>query len=299
MRNSVAVIRGGQSAGYEGSLKSGAHVLQHIDHERFAPKDIFIDRSGAWYHRGIPQTPEQALRGVDVAMVAGADEAFGDPGTLRAVRELGVPHVGPSHQDLARLSHRSGILDQLAELGISVPYRRVVATEGDIDVTASELFRSFPQPSLLRIVSLGEAHVATHYDALRWVMARAHDVKSPLLAEEYIPGKVVTMGVVDGFRGQRHYALMPLEAIDQGRYQVPARIDNTHKRQLADLARAVRIELDLPHFSNIDFTIGKRRLYFKDIDPTPSLAADARFTHALQAVGTSPKDFLTHIFSFA
>jgi len=87
----VAVLRGGPSSEHELSLKTGAAVLQHLDHERYRPIDVYLDRQGMWYVRGIPMTPERALVGTDAVFNA-LHGQYGEDGTLQRILDrLAIP----------------------------------------------------------------------------------------------------------------------------------------------------------------------------------------------------------------
>lgn len=77
----VGVLRGGPSREHEVSLKTGAAILANLSHERFIPRDIYIDKKGQWHERGRQVDPIRALRGLDAALI-GLHGEYGEDGEV-------------------------------------------------------------------------------------------------------------------------------------------------------------------------------------------------------------------------
>ncbi|TSC64041.1 MAG: D-alanine--D-alanine ligase, partial [Parcubacteria group bacterium Gr01-1014_91] len=69
MQTVVGVLRGGPSREHEVSLRTGAAMLAALPEERYAARDIYIDKKGQWHDRGRPTEPERVLRQLDVVLV--------------------------------------------------------------------------------------------------------------------------------------------------------------------------------------------------------------------------------------
>ncbi len=287
MRAVVGVVRGGRGSEYEHSLKSGAHILQNLDKEKYEPRDIFIDRSNIWHLGGVPVLPEAALRGTDVALNslygAGALEV------QQALDKLGVAYGGsrPSVAALANDTLASKSL--VSRSGILVPRRALVDTEvhTDLERAAFELFRSFPQPSV--VLNGDEPIVADNFRALQWGMERAAKESPKILIEEYIKGTPADVGVIDNFRGEETYSLIP-QASGVSRDQMQA---------LESAAKKVHKALGLSHYSHAQFVVNKRGVYFAGVSANPSLAPQSQFIQALEGVGAKLTHFLDHVIFLA
>src|SRR3569832_2025298 len=138
MKTVVGVLRGGPSREYEVSLKPGSSVLRSLDPEKFAAKDIFIDRAGVWHLHGAPVAPAQAMSGEDVAV-------------QRVLDDLGVPYTGSgaSASRLAFDKHHTKA--EVKKLEVRTP-RALVLTERprDFEDAAFEIFRTFPHPAFVK-----------------------------------------------------------------------------------------------------------------------------------------------------
>lgn len=313
MRDSVAVIRGGRGTRYDTSLKSGARILQSLDPEKVSVRDIFIDRDNQWHVSGIKISPERALRGVDVAMATLHDHALGRV-VHSQLDSLFVPHIGTRHEELSTLADRGRVFSRLAELGLNVPRHAVVHTHENTPEKAFSLFRTFPQPSILRRVKYEtlRATLAEHFHAFEWGLETLGK-DSSVLVEEFILGRQVSVGIVDNLRNSRHYITLPLEIIHKKSrglisdedasqpylYEAPARVSAPERRQITDIAVAAYTELKLRDYAMINLVVGRHRVFVVGIDALPDLSELSCFSKALEASGVSINELSTHMFENA
>jgi D-alanine-D-alanine ligase len=319
MRTVVGVLRGGPSREYEVSLKSGASVLEALDKEKYEPRDIFISKSGEWHSHGRAQSPEKALAGVDVAFNAMHGEYGEDGRVQRELDMLGVPYTGSGSLASAIAYNKQHTKDVLRRHGVKVPHGLVLepAKEGEIDALARRLFRTFPHPAIVKPVAGGSSHgayMADSYHALEQALEQAAAVSPQILIEEFIPGREATVGVLDHFRGERAYALMPVEIIPpphkpffthdvkytgETTERVPGNFTDKEKNELEAIAKKVHESLELSHYSRSDFILSKRGIYFLEVNTLPGLTEESLLPKALKAVGSSLSAFLDHVLSLA
>lgn len=317
MRTVVAVLRGGPSREYDVSLKTGASVLSALNRERYEPRDIFISREGEWHLHGVPMAPERALRGADVAFNALHGE-YGEDGTLqRLLDELAVPYTGSAAHPSSLAFNKHRTRDAVASLGVKIAHGRVVERPADLAALAHELFRSFPHPAIVKPVAGGSSvgtAVADSFHALVWALERAFEVSPKVLVEEFIKGREATVGVIDDFRGEAVYALMPVEIVPppaasffdyDAKYsgqtieRVPGHFSDAHKALLSAAAKAVHQGLGLAHYSRSDFIVSPRGIYFLEVNTLPGLTGESLLPKALAAGGTNLSQFLDHVITLA
>ena len=146
MRTVVGVLRGGPSSEYEVSLKSGASVLEHLNREKYDPRDIFIDKTGTWHLHGVSVPPERALRGLDVAFNA-MHGHFGEDGQVqRLLESLATPYTGSNAVASALAFNKQHTKDAVKKLGIKVPHGVVVnpaTANTSLEEKALHIFRTF------------------------------------------------------------------------------------------------------------------------------------------------------------
>lgn len=317
MRTVVAVLRGGPSSEYEVSLQSGGAVLEALDREKYEPRDIFISRKGEWHSHGVPMLPERALRGVDVAFNAMHGEFGEDGGVQRLLHVLKIPYTGSDTVASALAFNKHATREAVKKLGVKVSRAVVVPRHDDPEQAALTLFRSFPHPAMVKPVIGGSSVGVTKaesFHTLAWGLEQAWKIAPKALVEEYIPGKEATVGVVENFRNEKIYALLPVEIIPPeacnffnyeakysggSREECPGTFSKSEKEELARIARAVHEGLHLSHYSRSDFIVGKRGIYFLEVNTLPGLTKESLFPKALNAIGTKLSHFLDHVIGLA
>ena len=319
MRTVVAVLRGGPSNEYDVSLKTGANVLTALDKDKYEVRDIFISRNGEWHLHGVAMHPERALRGSDVAFNAMHGD-FGEDGSVQRILDsLAVPYTGSGAHASSVAFNKHRTREAVAALGIKIPHGVVVDADKitDLHATALNLFRSLPHPAIVKPVADGSSlgtGVAENFHALLWALEQALKHSSKVLVEEFIKGREATVGVLDNFRNERSYTLMPVEIIPpsssnffdyEAKYsgqtieRVPGHFSDQEKAILSNAARAVHEGLGLAHYSRSDFIVSPRGIYFLEVNTLPGLTSESLLPKALAAGGTSLPQFLDHVLDLA
>ena len=284
MREVVGVLRGGSSREYEQSLHSGRAVLAALDPAHYEPRDIFIDRSGEWHLFGAPVPPECALFGIDVAFNA-LHGGWGQDGRVqRLLAQLAVPHTGAGTLASSLAFDRHKAKEAAAKLGLRVAHGILVLQPTRIEDLAYNLFRTFPQPSVVG------GMVANNYHELEHALQSAFLQLPEVLVEEHLHGREASVGVLDHYRGEHPYALIP---------EPTELFLGSEKKELVRLAKQVHQGLGLAHYSSVEFVVTRRGPYFAGVNTHPELHEESVFHRALNAVGTKLSDFLHHIISLA
>ncbi len=315
MRTVVGILRGGPSSEYEVSLKTGASVLEHIDKDKYDPRDLFVDRGGQWHAHGLAVDPHRALHGVDVVFNAMHGE-FGEDGRVqRLLDSHSVPYTG-SNALASALAFNKHLTKQAAKkLGIKLAHSIVVERQ-DPTTIAQTIFRTFPHPAVIKPIAAGSSvgvTVAHDFAGLVRALEVAFALSDRALVEEFIKGREATVGVVDNFRGERVYALMPVEIIPppgkffdyEHKYNgatqeiVPGNFTHAQKDELTRMAKAVHEGLNLAHYSRSDFIISRRGIYFLEVNTLPGLTSESLLPKAVKAGGSSLKEFISHVIELA
>jgi len=156
---------------------------------------------------------------------------------------------------------------------------------------------------------------ADSYDTLLTGIENALQQSDTVLVEEYIQGREATCGVIDGFRGQKTYALPPVEIIPpahkdffdyDAKYSggsqkiCPGRFSRSEKHELQEIAKHIHEHLGLRHYSRADFILSpKRGMYLLEVNTLPELTAESSIQKSLTAVGAPFSQFLEHIIDLA
>ncbi|MBU6323804.1 MAG: D-alanine--D-alanine ligase [Patescibacteria group bacterium] len=310
----IGVLRGGPSREHDVSLKTGAAIAANLPPERFTVRDIYIDRNGTWHDRGVPTTPDRALRMVD-AVLLGLHGEYGEDGEVQKLLErLGIPYAGADSFASFRAMHKLVSKEAARDAGLLVPEYRYITAKDDIDAGVREIIRTFHQPVVVKPVRWGSSvgvsivgGYAPVYAAIEELFEQGAD---GVLVEERIVGMEVTAGIVERLRGEALYALPIVEILpprDAGFFSAavkytgetreicPARIPQRTARALMANARAIHAALGIRHYSRSDFIVTPQGAYYLETNTLPGMTEESLLPKSLMAVGVSFPDFLSHL----
>lgn len=310
----VGVLRGGPSSEYDVSLKSGATVLKNMP-EHYAPADIFIDKKGIWHSTGLERTPEQALKGVDVVFNALHGEYGEDGKVQRVLDEFSVPYTGSRALASAMAMNKVLTKKVYNSHNIKTPYAVIVRKESYTPSVPQDIFSSFPMPAVIKPATGGSSlgiTVAYTLPDIEEALQYAFLYSDMVIIEEFIPGKEAACGVINGFRDQEVYALMPTEIVDttngdiwgyRSKYdtalhelRTPGDFSHSEKEEFQEIAKEAHDLLDLRHYSRTDFIVHpKRGIYALETNTLPGLTESSLLPHALIASGSDVPEFLDHV----
>lgn len=298
----VGVLRGGPSSEYDLSLKTGAAVLSSLPREEYEPVDLFIDRYGQWHLGGLPIYPALAADKVDVFFNCLHGE-YGEDGRLQ--RELALmDKVFTGAEEVAAIASLNKPLTKnlLARAGLLVPPALTLTARLDNREVAREAFTKLLPPWVVKPADRGSGRgfcLARSFAGLVTAIENATQYSDQILIESYIAGKEATVGVIDNFRGQAAYALLPVEACDSNKLICPGTFTESEKAELSALAIKAHELLGLRHYSSVDFIVSPRGIYLLEVDALPVLAPEGRFSQALAAIGAKLGHFVDHIIKLA
>ncbi len=312
----VGVIRGGISHEYEESLASGAHVLQNIP-QGFVAKDIFISRDGDWHVDGFKKEPGKILHSLDVVWNA-LHGRFGEDGKVQNIlSKFGIPFTGSEALPSALTVNKNLARKRLIPHGFKMPFAITLTPKQNTYETLFELFRTFPQPSIIKSISNGASVGVTYADTFinfKQGIERAFLFGEGVLIEEYIPGREVTCVVVDDLSKEGSYALHPLEARRPTGFKFMTRearntpdsfvpgdfLSQNEILFIQNLALKAHHRLGLRHYSSADFIVSPRRgIYLLEVDALPHLTPHAHIARALTHADSQMSDFVEHILTLA
>ncbi len=309
----VGVLRGGMGREYPLSMQSGEEVLRHIDRSRFEPVDILIDREGVWHKEGLPVKPHEILPSFD-AVWNSLHGYYGEDGKAQELlTRFGIPFNGsetfPSTLGLNKHATRQFLRD----LGVLFPRYFMVRKGDEYEKIAVHVWRSFPQPSIVKPLSgsssIGLVYADSYHallDAIQRIIAEGDDV----LIEEYIKGKEVAVPVIESYRGEKHYVPMPVHILKDGpvylpwekknnNYRAATYLNEGEKKTLREAARKVHDTLSLRHYSSSDFIVTPKGIYFLEVDTLPTMGRDSVLPFSLSSAGVSMRDFISHVISLS
>lgn len=310
----VAVLRGGVGDEHDVSLKTGMTVLRALDeHPAYRPVDVYIDRHGVWHVRGIPLPPQRALLGMDAVFNA-LHGAYGeDGGVQRELDRLQIPYTGSGALASALAMNKTMTKQVLERHGIRLPRQVLLEVTPDLEAVVVQVFRSFPQPSVVKPANSGSSvgvTLAESFDQLLQGVKNAFRYAKQVIVEEYVRGREASVGVIDSLRGKSQYDLPAVEIVlplqckvfdYQAKYngsadlRCPAPFDRSVAAALSEQARAVHAALGLRHYSRSDFIVSPRGLYFLEVNTLPGLTDHSLLPLSLHSVGVTLPQFVDHV----
>lgn len=315
----VAVIRGGLSDEHKVSLWTGAAVLENIDRTLFDPLDIIITRNGEWLYHGKSWMPEHLLKGVDVVFNA-LHGRFGEDGTIqRLLDRFCIPYTGSKALASSIAMNKVATKDFLRGTEIRMAPHMHVSRDSvhDTHRIAEKIVDMFGPQYVIKPVNSGSS-VGTMMvknplllpQALEDALSKYEEV----MVEARIPGREATCGVIERYRGEPLYALPPTEIIVPGHAEFfdeenkyngkteeicPGRFHFDIKKEIAEAAKLVHQTLNLAQYSRSDFIIADDGIYFLEVNTLPGLTKQSLLPKAIESVGGSYKEFITHILTDA
>jgi D-alanine-D-alanine ligase len=316
-KKKVGVLRGGPSSEYEVSLKTGKSVIDNLT-DKYEILDIFIDKEGIWHYLGIPIKPEIVFKKVDVIFNA-LHGAYGEDGTVQKLLDtFGVPYTGSTA--LASAVGMNKVLSKKVYKNnkLKTPLHSIISKASNVQSEVIKLFKTFPMPAVIKPVSGGSSvgtAIAKTLMELEIGVVDALRYSNQALIEEFIAGKEATCGVVDDFRDEAVYSLLPVEIRKpddstffdykakyggQSQEICPGNFTAEEKKIIQEMARDAHKALGLRHYSRSDFIIHPRRgIYILETNTLPGLTSESLLPKSLQAVGCTLPDFLDHLISLA
>jgi len=315
----IGVLRGGPSPEYNVSLNTGKTILANLP-EEFEPIDIFISKNGEWHVRGLQKSPYQILQSIDAAVNA-LHGAYGEDGTIQNLLDsFDIPYTGSKSLSSAFGMNKVIAKNVFIKADIKTPTHLIVEKDYEDDdfVGENKIIKTINEnillPVILKPISSGSSlGISLVKDArqLRESLKKSFAVSPKLLVEEFIAGKEATCGVIEGFRGEKIYKMMPVEVLrEQGhfhdydakyvglepKYNVPGNFSSEEKEQIKNAAALVHEVLGLRHYSRSDFIVHpKRGLFCLEVNTLPELTHRSAFVKSLEAAGGNIKEFLAHL----
>jgi len=273
----VAVLKGGFSAERDVSLESGAAVAAGLRDAGYRVTEIDVAASDF--------TVPENIEAVFIALHGTFGE---DGGAQKRLTELGLPYTG-ADAEASRCAFDKLLAEAcLREAGIPVPESEALR-RGDE--------RTLPLPLAIKPPRQGSS-VGCHLVfkevdwAAAWADARRYDEE--ILVQRYIPGRELTVGIIDG-------EVLPIVEIvaetgwydyrakyegDATRYVVPAELDD----DLAERTRVLSLEtfeaLGARGFGRIDFRLSPEgELFVLELNTIPGFTAHSLLPKAAVASG--------------
>ena len=180
----------------------------------------------------------------------------------------------------------------------------------------ARIFQTVSPPWVVKPSSSGSSvgvSIVQAFGNLEEAVEYAFQYDSTVLVEEYIKGKEVTCGVIDGLRGEAHYALPPVEIIPPSdsfydyeakygegtQHLCPSGFSLKIKKELMRRAVVAHKAVGAEHYSRSDFIVSPRGIHILEINTLPGLTEHSNIPFACKAVGISLPMLIDHLLKLA
>ncbi|MDD5069795.1 MAG: D-alanine--D-alanine ligase [Candidatus Omnitrophica bacterium] len=283
----IGVLAGGVSGERDVSLESGKQVMDSF--YRSGVNAVFID---------LKTTDKEKIKvlleanSVDLAFIALHGE-FGEDGKIqRMLSEIGLPYTG----SLPLASH----------LAMNKITSKLIFRKNGILTASFRLWRSkcrVPNNVVLPAVvkpyfsgsSLGVS-IVREFSQLQKALDLALSVGDIALIEDYISGRELTVGVLNGKALEVVEITPKCDYFDyQTKYSdgnvvfnVPAKLDNHIYSKIQSIALAAHNSLGCRHFSRVDMLLsGDHTIYVLEVNAIPGLTSHSLFPLSAKHQGIS------------
>lgn len=263
----VAVLMGGLSAEREVSLNSGKSVLKALLAQGYNAVGIDVGRDLA---------QRLADEKVEVAFIA-LHGRFGEDGSVQGVLELmGIPYTG------------SGVL--ASALAINKVVSKVVFRSAGLTVAPYQVLRrsqelelSFELPVVVKPSQEGSSvgvHIVKESGQMEAALADAFSYDSEILVEQFIDGREVQVGILDG------NALGAIEIVPKGEFYdyeakytagmaehiLPARLPADIYEKVLRAGEQAHAALGCDCYSRVDFLVTEAgECYLLEVNTLPGM----------------------------
>ena len=294
----IVVLAGGPSNEREISLKSGRAIHEAL---RRKNQDVdFVD---------VDENFSKKINSMDTDIVFIALHGkFGEDGSVQLMLEkLNLSYTG-SEVEASRLA-----LDKVAsrELflnsGLKVPRYKVIKKGTD----ATGIFEEFEIPFVVKPQCEGSSiglSIVSDRSRLKAALEAAFTYGETVVVEEYIPGRELTVGILEG------HALPVIEIttkhnvydfnakyMDRGtKYIVPAMLDKDKYKSAQEFALKAHRVLGCRDFSRVDMRMDRDgNIYVLEVNTIPGMTERSLLPKAASAIGVSFEDLCMKLVDLA
>lgn len=289
----VGLLMGGRSAERDVSLRTGAAVLAAL--RRLGERAVAIDACG-----DVPGA--LARRGVDVAFIA-LHGRGGEDGTVQGLLEcLGIPYTGSGVLGSALAMDKKQSKLIFRAQGIPTPDFEVFAR----GTRGAKLARLAP-PVVVKPTNEGSSvgmTVVRTRGGLARALARAFRYDPEAIVERYLPGRELTVGVLDDAAlpavevrpRSGLYDYRSKYTAGRTEYLVPAPIDARLAARVGALAVAAHRALGCRGASRVDFRLdGRGRPTVLEVNTIPGMTETSLLPKAAAAAGIGFDELVARI----
>ncbi len=300
---------GGPSHEHDISLKSGAHVMRHLNPEKYEVQRVKIDKEGIW-----ERTPEQLKEDKVIALVA-MHGKYGEDGTVQSLLEShNIPYTGTRAMGSALAMNKFLSLRLFRDYGLLTPIS-LLLTEREWHKKSSPIIKHIRHylgyPIVVKPNENGSSvgvYIVNNSEELIQALEKVFQISHTALIQNYIRGREVTCGVMDHGFHESAFPLLPTEIIPRGHsffnyeakyssegahHIIPARCADPLLKHIQHAALRAHQLIHARGCSRTDMIVDKEgNVVILEINTIPGFTEQSLFPQAAEASGISFSSFL-------
>jgi D-alanine-D-alanine ligase len=317
MKKNIALVAGGYSGEYEISVKSAATIKQHIDADLYTVYTIEITKE-SWSHTTASGNKIMVDRNDFTITIEGEKIKFdavffgihgtpGEDGKLQGYLDmLDIPYTG-CNSIISAITFNKIYCNRIIAESNLAQVAKSLHIFIDTPLSTDDILSKLKLPLFVKPVeggsSLGTNKVKDASD-LQDALNKAFAVDNQIMAEEFIGGRELTIGVYES--NGEVYALPITEVISENeffdyeaKYQgkskevTPAEIDGGIAYRISDTAKRIYRLLNCKGVVRVDFILENttEAMYFLEINTMPGQSEQSIIPQQVRANGGNLKDF--------
>ncbi|MGD8978661.1 MAG: D-alanine--D-alanine ligase [candidate division WOR-3 bacterium] len=287
----IGVLYGGWSSEREISLQSGTCVLQALKRLGFKTKAIDVQPDFT-----------RKLKAIDIAFIA-LHGRPGEDGIIQGILDfLGIPYTGSGV--LGSAIGMDKVVSKRIFNALDIPSPQYVyGIEPNIDEAISNLDFPIVVKPRAEGSSVGVTIAETRKELQRAV--RTARKYRDLFFEKYMPGKMVTCGIINGVplpileiapKKRKFYDYKSKYTEGMTDYIVPARMPEKQYKKTQKYALAAHRAIEAHGFSRVDFVLdNNHNPYVLEVNTIPGLLSESNMPLEARAIGLSYDDLIFEI----
>lgn len=281
----IAVLMGGPGSERAVSLASGNAVLKAL--QGLGLNAVPVD---------VTTTDIQLPEGTDLAFNV-IHGTFGEDGQLQdALDKLGVPYTGARAQSSRLAFDKNLAKEKFVAAGVPTPQAEI------LDLSKGDKLPSFPAPFVVKPPREGSSvgvHIVREQADAAEAIAAAGKFSNDLLVEEFVSGKELTVGILDGKALPIVHIAPPDGVYDMATkypwlsgatkgsdYYCPADLDEATTKAVQAAALAAHNALGVEVYSRVDVLLdSENRPYVLEANTIPGMTETSLLPKAAAASG--------------
>jgi len=313
-KKNVAVVMGGYSEEYKVSLKSGQLIFDSLDRELYNVYKVVILKNEWYFLDDRGQKGEISKGDFCVNLSSGFTVKFdvcfniihgkpGENGALQAYWDMiGQKYTGCDFYQSALTFNKKDTLSVLSKYGI--PSAKSIYLRSGEDCSEDKIIEELGLPLFVKPNQSGSSLGITKVkekSELKKAMEFAFAEDDEILIESFLDGMEVSVGVLD-YKGETivlgiteivsHTEFFDYEAKYEGASEeiTPARIDETTRLKVEEIAKKAYNSLGMSGFSRSEFIIMNGIPYMLEMNTNPGFSPASILPQQAAIYGISLKD---------